>query len=389
MMGSFRSVSFLAAGLLAAWLCPQAGAQVTCPVLTNTTRLAMQANGDLQTVRASAFPCEWTVTAGDPWIFALKVENLAQITALPNPGAATRTGSITIAPVSIAATNPGVTIPVVQAGAGCGFTLNPQQVVIPSTGGLAGTAVAANQGCIWTTAVSAPWLGLPPGVEGFSGSGFLALTASPNSSAFPRVATASVSGEFVQFLQKGVNTPELFADVPSSHLFFDYITMMRTTGLTSGCTPTTYCPDRTISRGEMSVFLVRALYGLGDFAFPQTPYFTDVPPTHPFFRFIQKIRELGITLGCTATQFCPDDLVTRATGATLVIRARLAATGQFGHPVNPLFTDVPFGDTFFAPIQKAKQLGITSGCTTTAYCPDFYLTRGQAAVFVIRGLLTL
>ncbi|MBL8174006.1 MAG: S-layer homology domain-containing protein, partial [Bryobacterales bacterium] len=118
------------------------------------------------------------------------------------------------------------------------------------------------------------------------------------------------------------------------------------------------------------------------------PYFTDVPSTHAFFRYIQKIRELGITLGCNDTQFCPDDLVTRATGATLVVRARLATSNQFANPVTPLFTDVPFGDTFFAAIQKAKQLGVTSGCTATTYCPGNPLTRGQAAVFVIRGLLT-
>lgn len=383
-----RSYAILTAALIAAAVSPRAAAQTNCPVLTNTTRLAMNGSGDVQSVRASAFPCEWTVTSGDPWLFAQRVENQARITALPNPGAAVRTGSITIAPVSIAATNPGVTIPVIQAGAGCNFTLNPQNVVVQPAGGLTGTAVNVTTGCLWTAAVSHSWLTLPGGVDGFNGPGFLALNAGQNSNAFPRVSAASVAGEFTQFIQKGVNTPELFADVPANHIFFDYITMMRTTGLTSGCTATTYCPDRTITRGEISVFLVRALYGLGDFNFPATPYFTDVPSNHVFFRYIQKIRELGITLGCTDTSFCPDDLVTRATGATLVVRARLATSSQFGNPVTPLFTDVPFGDTFFAAIQKAKQLGITSGCTATTYCPGNYLTRGQAAVFVIRGLMT-
>lgn len=33
---------------------------------------------------------------------------------------------------------------------------------------------------------------------------------------------------------------------------------------------------------------------LTTFTYPTTPYFTDVPPSHPFFRFIQKVRELGI-----------------------------------------------------------------------------------------------
>ncbi|MFN7932323.1 MAG: S-layer homology domain-containing protein [Bryobacteraceae bacterium] len=383
-----RRFGFFAAVVIAASLTPNASAQLTCPVLTNTTRIAAQSSGDVQTVRANAFPCEWGISSSETWIFTERIENQARITVLANPGAAPRTGTISIFPVNIAATLPGVTIPVVQAGAGCGFTVNPQNVNVASTGAVTGTAVNTNGGCTWTTAVSASWLALPPGVDGFNGPGFLSLTAAANGNTFPRVATSSVAGEFTQFLQKGVNTPELFADVSVNHPFFDYITLMRTTGLTSGCTPTTYCPDRTITRAEISVFLVRALYGLADFAYPAAPYFTDVPNTHPFFRYIQKIRQLGITLGCSDTAFCPDDLVTRATGATLVVRARLATSSQFAHPVNPLFTDVPFGDTFFGAIQKAKQLGITSGCTATTYCPTSYLTRGQAAVFIIRGLMT-
>jgi hypothetical protein len=31
------------------------------------------------------------------------------------------------------------------------------------------------------------------------------------------------------------------------------------------------------------------------------------------------------------------------------------------------------------------QIGITSGCTATQYCPDDPVTRGQMAVFVMRG----
>ena len=33
------------------------------------------------------------------------------------------------------------------------------------------------------------------------------------------------------------------------------------------------------------------------------------------------------------------------------------------------------------------QVGITNGCSATQFCPNDYLSRGQMAVFLIRGLL--
>jgi hypothetical protein len=51
------------------------------------------------------------------------------------------------------------------------------------------------------------------------------------------------------------------------------------------------------------------------------PYFTDVPVTSPYFSYVQKLRQLGITAGCTATTFCPDDKLTRGQMAVFLIRA--------------------------------------------------------------------
>jgi hypothetical protein len=64
---------------------------------------------------------------------------------------------------------------------------------------------------------------------------------------------------------------------------------------------------------------------LTSFTHSTTPYFTDVPANHPFFRFIQKMRDLGFRSGCSATQYCPDSLVTRAEMAPLILRAILGA----------------------------------------------------------------
>ena len=45
---------------------------------------------------------------------------------------------------------------------------------------------------------------------------------------------------------------------------------------------------------------------------PATATFpNDVPTTHPFFRFVEAMAASGLTGGCAAGSFCPDDPVTR------------------------------------------------------------------------------
>jgi hypothetical protein len=50
----------------------------------------------------------------------------------------------------------------------------------------------------------------------------------------------------------------------------------------------------------------------------------------------------------------------------------------------PSFTDVPTTHKFYNDIEALAASGITSGCTTTRYCPDGLVTRGQMAAFLNR-----
>lgn len=150
--------------------------------------------------------------------------------------------------------------------------------------------------------------------------------------------------------------------------------------------PPQYCPNSNTTRGEMAVFIVTAIEGGSNFTYTMTPYFTDVPPSDPFFKFIQKLKDLNITGGCTPTMYCPNDPVTRGQMAVFIITARYG-TISFTYPSTPYFTDVSPSNPFFPFIQKMKQAGITGGCTPTMYCPNDSLTRGQMAVFIDTGLL--
>ncbi|HWP41586.1 MAG TPA: S-layer homology domain-containing protein [Blastocatellia bacterium] len=70
----------------------------------------------------------------------------------------------------------------------------------------------------------------------------------------------------------------------------------------------------------MAAFIVRAL---GEFN-PPTPAmqrFLDVPPTSPFYAFIDRMAVLGITAGCGGGNYCPLAPVTRSQMAAFLVRA--------------------------------------------------------------------
>ena len=50
-----------------------------------------------------------------------------------------------------------------------------------------------------------------------------------------------------------------FGDVPTSHPFFQYVQALYSAGITGGCGGGNYCPDNPVTRGQMAVFLAKAL----------------------------------------------------------------------------------------------------------------------------------
>jgi len=50
-----------------------------------------------------------------------------------------------------------------------------------------------------------------------------------------------------------------FNDVPTSHPFFQFVEALAASGITAGCGTGIYCPDSPLTRGQMAVFLAKAL----------------------------------------------------------------------------------------------------------------------------------
>jgi hypothetical protein len=152
-----------------------------------------------------------------------------------------------------------------------------------------------------------------------------------------------------------------------------------------------------VTRAQMSVFVVRGLdLATGEsLTYPATPYFTDMPASgitdSEYFSFVQRIAQLGITVGCQTSPalYCPDASITQAQMAVFAIRTWMLANNltTFTYPPTPYFTDVPATDIYFSFIQKMAQLGFWTGCTPTTYCENSAVTRDQMAPIIMRSML--
>jgi S-layer homology domain len=50
-----------------------------------------------------------------------------------------------------------------------------------------------------------------------------------------------------------------FGDVPTDHVFFQFIEALADSNITAGCGSGNFCPDAALTRGQMAVFLAKAL----------------------------------------------------------------------------------------------------------------------------------
>ena len=117
--------------------------------------------------------------------------------------------------------------------------------------------------------------------------------------------------------------------------------------------------------------------------------FADVPPTHPYFQYIEALYAAGYTGGCQATPvllFCPNTIMDRAQSAVFMLR------GNFGSgfvPVTPthFFKDNWSKATWAEGWAESMFLeDLTAGCVVSPlkFCPYDKLTNAQVAVFGLR-----
>ncbi len=113
-----------------------------------------------------------------------------------------------------------------------------------------------------------------------------------------------------------------FGDVSTGHWAGAWIKQLAAEGITSGCGNGNYCPESSVTREQMAVFLLRAKYGVS-YSPPVLvggTGFGDVDPSHWAGAWIKQLVVEGITTGCGSGTYCPKAAVTRAQMAVFLVR---------------------------------------------------------------------
>ena len=142
----------------------------------------------------------------------------------------------------------------------------------------------------------------------------------------------------------------------------------------AGCASTRFCPDGSLTRGQLAKSLAEAL----DLPPTGTDFYSDDESSR-FEGAINRLTAAGLTVGCGGGKYCPGHTVRRGALATALAKAlHLPGAG----------TDF-FSDDESSPhesnINRIAAAGITSGCASHRYCPDLRVTRELATVFLRRA----
>ncbi len=180
-------------------------------------------------------------------------------------------------------------------------------------------------------------------------------------------------------------TGATFLDVPTSHIAWRFIEALNLARITSGCDADNYCPDTSVTRAQMAVFLERGMRGY-TFVPPAATgtVFNDVGAADFAASFIEQLANDGITSGCGGGNYCPNTAVDRAQMAVFLLRAKYGSGYSPSACTVAPFADVPTNHFACAWIQQLAAEGITSGCGGGNYCPDTAVSRWQMAVFLQR-----
>ena len=109
--------------------------------------------------------------------------------------------------------------------------------------------------------------------------------------------------------------PSGFSDIATSKFYADIVWLVEAE-ITHGCTATRFCPDAVVTRGQMASFITRAS-NLGS---ASRDYFRD-DETNKHEANINRLAQADITSGCDDDRFCPNGSVTRGQMASFLVRA--------------------------------------------------------------------
>lgn len=163
------------------------------------------------------------------------------------------------------------------------------------------------------------------------------------------------------------------------------IEWLAASGITKGCTPTQFCPDDLVTRGQMAAFMRRALVPAADTTLPDA--FSDISDS--IFRYdINAMADLGIVtgIGAKSDRFYPKWPLSRIEHVRQMYRAGWCGTQIAKIEV---FEDVTLDDPVLAEdvpyVWACNKVGLLRGHNGNMF-PFEGTTRAQMATFLRRAV---
>lgn len=145
----------------------------------------------------------------------------------------------------------------------------------------------------------------------------------------------------------------------------------------------TFGPERNIAREEVAAMLTRVLgYEL---ATPEEAPFPDVPVTKWSAANVAAAKAHGIILGYDNGNFGPNDAMTRAELATVLVRIARAEDREYTAEAR-VFTDVAEKAWYAEYVKDAARYGLVTGYTDGTFRPEATVARSEAVTMINRLL---
>ena len=180
------------------------------------------------------------------------------------------------------------------------------------------------------------------------------------------------------------NEIPIFLDVPPGYWAKNFVERLYLANVTGGCGGGNFCPNQKVTRAQMAVFVLSAKHGPGYVPPAATgEFFNDVAQDSFAAAWIEQMAAEGITGGCGSGNFCPNASITRAQMAVFLVKGMYGTAYVPPAATGGVFTDVASDSFAAAFIEKLAADGITGGCGGGNYCPNASITRAEMAVFLV------
>lgn len=238
-----------------------------------------------------------------------------------------------------------------------------------------------------------------PGFTNPAGNDFTLLSSSPNVDR--GVAITGIDDDYVGkapdlgAYEFGANPATTFADVPTTHPYYQDIEILYANGLTAGCStnPLKFCPDQIMDRAQAAVFMVRGILGRDYFPAPAQHILMDDWSLGPWAEpWAEAMINEGLSAGCSVLpkKYCPWVQFTRAQVVVFGLRMKYGVNYLPPSASGNLFADMTVaGDPATSWAEQAYLDGLIQACGTSGgkpmFCPNELVTRGLGAYVIVHA----